>query len=230
MPGAVLWDMDGVLVDTAELHYHTWKSALADHRISISRSDFMHTFGMNNGQVLTYLLGEPPAQTLLDEISDKKERQFRTLIPERAELYSGVIELLSDLHQAGYRQAVASSAPAENIDTVLEKFDLEPFFQAVASGHDLPSKPDPGVFLLAARKLQVPADRCIVIEDAFAGIQAARLAGMKCIAVATTNSLEALADANLAVNKLEELRLDNFKHLLHTERGQNNHDRYNQPE
>lgn len=225
-PGAVLWDMDGVLVDTAELHYITWKSALADHGIPMSRSDFDHTFGMNNGQVLTYLLGEPPVKTLLDEISNKKEQQFRRLVREQAELHSGVIKLLSRLNQAGYRQAIASSAPQENIDTVLEKFNLDQYFQATAAGHNLPSKPDPGVFLLAARMLQVPAEKCIVIEDAIAGIQAARQAGMKCIAVATTNFLEALGEADIAVNSLEELGLDDFKRLLQTDKGHKSNDKH----
>ena len=218
-PGAVLWDMDGVLVDTADLHYQTWKSALASRKIPFSRSDFNQTFGMNNEQTLTYLIGEPPHRTLLDELSDKKEEQFRKLVRESGHLYSGAMELLSSLHQAGYIQAVASSAPMENIETVLEIFNLEHFFQVFTSGHNLPSKPDPGLFLLAARKLQVPAQECVVIEDAFAGIQAANRAGMKCIAVATTNPIEALEEADHAVTSLEELRLEDFQRLLQSNKG-----------
>jgi len=217
-PGAVLWDMDGVLVDTAELHYLTWKSALAVNGISITRADFNNTFGMNNGQVLTYLLGQAPSKALLEEISDRKEKRFRELVCESSSLYPGAIELLSMLHQAGYSQAVASSAPRENIATILDKFDLGPYFQTTVSGHDLPSKPDPAVFLLAAQSLQIAPGKCIVIEDAFAGIQAARNAGMKCIAVGTTNPIEALGEANLAVNNLEELQLADFQNLLQADK------------
>ncbi|MFN2159392.1 MAG: HAD family hydrolase [Anaerolineales bacterium] len=226
IPEAVLWDMDGVLVDTAELHYLTWKSTLVNHNIPISRVDFNNTFGMNNGQVLTCLLGQAPSPTLLDEINLSKEELFRALLRESAELYPGVIELLSGLHQARYKQAIASSAPQENIEIVLEKFNLVPYFDATVSGHSLPSKPDPGVFLLASQRLQIPAGNCIVIEDSFAGIQAANQAGMRCVAVATTHPLDALGDADIAVNDLEELGVADIQRMLKTKKRQNKHDRF----
>jgi beta-phosphoglucomutase family hydrolase len=202
---AVLWDMDGVLVDSAELHYQTWKQTLAGYDIPFSRQLFNEFFGMNNEQTLTRVLGRPPEPSFLQESSDHKEDKFRKSIHGQIELYPGVRKLLQDLQRAGVRQAVASSAPQENIDALVNEFNMASFFQAIVSGHKLDSKPDPVTFLLAAERLGMKPECCVVIEDALHGIEAARRAGMKCIAVATTNPFDLLSPADLVVKCINEL-------------------------
>ncbi|MFC2052976.1 HAD family hydrolase [Chloroflexota bacterium] len=202
---AVLWDMDGVLVDTAELHYQTWKQTLAGYGIPFSRQLFIEFFGMNNDQTLTRILGHPPEPSFLQESSDHKEDKFRKSIPGQIELYPGVRKLLQEIQRAGVRQAIASSAPQKNIDALVNELNLASFFQAIVSGHQLSSKPDPTTFLLAADSLGVKPQRCVVIEDALHGIEAARRAGMKCIAVATTNPVDLLSPADLVVKRINEL-------------------------
>ena len=202
---AVLWDMDGVLVDSAELHYQTWKQTLAGYDIPFSRQLFNEFFGMNNEQTLTRVLGRPPEPSFLQESSDHKEDKFRKSIHGQIELYPGVRKLLQDLQRAGVRQAIASSAPQENIDALVNEFKMASFFQAIVSGCELKSKPDPVTFLLAAERLGVNPQHCVVIEDALHGIEAARRASMKCIAVATTNPVDLLSPADLVVKRINEL-------------------------
>ncbi len=211
---AVLWDMDGVLVDTAELHYQTWKQTLASYGIPFSRQLFNEFFGMNNEQTLTGIMGRPPEPSFLQEASDHKEDKFRKFIHGHIELYPGVRKLLQELQRAGVRQAIASSAPQENIDALVNELNMASFFQAIVSGCELKSKPDPVTFLLAAERLGVNPQRCVVIEDALHGIEAARRAGMKCIAVATTNPVDLLSPADLVVKRINELNAARILDLI----------------
>lgn len=210
----VIWDMDGVLVDTGELHYLAWSRVLPEYDIPFDRETFRATFGMNNAGILTQLLGRTPEPDLLTEISDRKEETFRQAALGNVEPLPGVHDWLNRLQQAGYRQAIASSAPPANIHTLVDALDLRFHFAALVSGFDLPGKPDPATFFSAARAMGVPPERCIVVEDATAGVEGARRAGMKCIAVATTNPVEALQGADLVVERLDTLPADAFDRLV----------------
>jgi HAD superfamily hydrolase (TIGR01509 family) len=210
----VIWDMDGVLVDTGDLHYDAWCQALPEFGLIMPYDHFRDTFGMNNRGVLTSLLGRTPEPELLARISDSKESAFRRLARGNVDVLPGVREWLGGLKDAGYKQAIASSAPQANIDVLVEALGLRNFFQALVSGVDLPGKPDPATFLKAAAVIAVPPDRCVVVEDATAGVEGARRAGMKCIAVTTTNPAAALARADIVVERLDALAPDTFEHLL----------------
>jgi beta-phosphoglucomutase family hydrolase len=212
--GGVLWDLDGVLVDTGDFHFQAWSQTLLEYGIPFTRELFRASFGMNNAGVLTMLFGQTPAPDLLAEISDRKERLFREAIRGCAQPLPGVRAWLERLEAAGWRQALASSAPPANIDVLLDQLGLRPYFATIVSGSDLPAKPDPAVFLRAARLIDVVPDRCVVVEDAVAGVEAARRAGMKCVAVATTNPAHALKSADVVVERLDGLPSDTFKRLI----------------
>ena len=210
----VIWDMDGVLVDTGEFHFQAWSQALSEHGIPFTRALFTATFGMNNAGILEVLLGETPAPELLAEISDRKEQLFRQAVRGHVQPLPGVLAWLERLEAAAMRQAIASSAPPANIDALVDELGLRDYFDAIASGFDLPGKPDPTLFLKVARLLGVPPERCVVVEDAVAGVEAARRAGMKCIAVTTTNPAHALKGPDVIVERLDALPLDTFERLL----------------
>jgi beta-phosphoglucomutase family hydrolase len=210
----VIWDMDGVLVDTGEFHFQAWSRALPEYGIPFSRELFAATFGMNNAGILAVLLGRTPAPELLAKISDRKEQLFRQAIRGHAQPLPGVLAWLERLKAAGMRQAIASSAPPANIDALVDELGLRDYFDAIASGFDLPGKPDPALFLKVARLISVPPERCVVVEDAVAGVGGARRAGMKCIAVTTTNPAHALNEADVIVERLDTLSLDTFERLL----------------
>jgi len=209
----VLWDMDGVLVDTGELHFQAWSETLSEHGIPFNWEQFRATFGMNNMGILSVLLGRTPAPELLAEISDRKEERFRQAVRGRAQLLPGVLGWLERLAATGVRQAIASSAPLANIDALVDELGVRAHFQAVVSGFDLPGKPDPAVFLRAGSLIDVPPERCVVVEDAVAGVEAAKRAGMRVIAVTNTNPAGALKAADLVVERLDALREDAFERL-----------------
>ena len=119
----------------------------------------------------------------MDWVADQKELRFRQALPDQLSLLPGVLDWLQRFHSWGWKQAVASSAPPENVEALVDELDIRPYFDALVTPGDLPGKPDPAVFLLAAERLGVPADHSLVIEDSVPGIEAARRAGMHCIAV-----------------------------------------------
>jgi len=207
----VLWDMDGVLVDTGEIHFQSWKLALTEVGMPFDRKKFQKVFGMNNTRILTILLGHAPEPSFFSKVSDHKESLFRQMIRGIVQPMPGVRDWLERLQAMGYRQAIASSAPMANIDALVDEMATRPFFSAIVSAYDLPSKPDPAVFLEAARQLDLSPKNCIVIEDAVPGVIAAHRAGMRCIAVTATYPRQDLAEADLVVDSLIELEAENFK-------------------
>jgi len=206
--------MDGVLVDTGEFHYQSWQEVLEAHDLPFSREFFRQTFGMNNAGILARLLGEDFTEELVAEISEQKEVRFRELIRGRAQTLPGVVPWLARLKEAGFRQGIASSAPPANIDALVDELGLRGYFDVIGSGAHLPAKPDPSLFLEVARRLDVRPSRCIVVEDSVAGVQAAKRAGMHCIAVTTTNPPEALEAADRVVDSLDDLPGDAFQNFL----------------
>jgi HAD superfamily hydrolase (TIGR01509 family) len=214
MGKSVIWDMDGVLVDTGEFHLASWLEIMPAFNLPFSEALFRQTFGMNNTGVLTTLMGEPPSPELVRAVSDRKEARFREMIRGQAVPLPGVTDWLAQLRQAGFTHAVASSAPPANIDALIDELQLRPYFVALVSGFDIPGKPDPGVFLQAAAALGSAPEQCVVVEDAVAGVEAARRAGMKCIAVTTTNPAHLLRAADIVVNRLPDLPPMAFDRLL----------------
>jgi beta-phosphoglucomutase len=212
-PG-VVWDMDGVLVDTGEFHFQSWVEALAAYDIPFGREFFRDTFGMNNRGILSLLLGEELTPELLVEIGNQKEERFRRAVRGRVRPLPGVLDWLERLQTAGFRQGLASSAPQANIDTLVDELGIRGYFNAIESGVDLPGKPEPVLFLKVAGLLGVSPQACVVVEDAVAGVEAAKRAGMKCIAVTTTNPAGALAAAEVIVERLDALPTDTFQRLL----------------
>jgi beta-phosphoglucomutase family hydrolase len=218
----VIWDMDGVLVDTGDLHYQTWVEVLREYGIRLDRETFVKTFGMNNTGVLTSLLGYAPTTEYVQEVGGRKEAYFRQIMRGQATLMAGVKDWLERLQTQGVRQAIASSAPPENIDALVDELHIRKYFQVILSCYDMPGKPDPAVFLKAANLIGVPPGQCVVVEDALPGVEAARRGGMRCIAVTTTNPAALLQGADVIVERLDALPLDVFERLVAGESEQDN--------
>ena len=210
----VIWDLDGVLADTTEAHFQAWATALSAWDIPFDRSRFDRVFGMNNVDTLTELLGRPPTQEEIRGIAERKESIFRQHAEELVRPMPGAVRLLDELEQAGWMQGVASSAPLENIDLLVDVFGIRRYFAAILSGDGLPAgKPDPSLFLQAAKSLQLPPDQCVVVEDAPAGVEAARRAGMVFIAVATTRPRETLGQGSV-FDDLQSVSVQIFSDVL----------------
>lgn len=211
---AVLWDMDGVLVDTGPFHYIAWKETLDELNVPFDKEAFRKTFGMNNTGILEWVFGRKPTSEEVAEISDKKESLFRDLVNGKAKLLPGVLTWLVQFQAWELKQAITSSAPPENIEFLVAELEIKEYFNEIVSGFDLPGKPNPDVFLEAADILEIKPGNCLVIEDAIAGVEGAKRAGMKCIAVTTTNSASNLADADVVVDHLGNLNKKDFLSLL----------------
>ena len=207
---AVLWDMDGVLVDTGDFHFQSWKETFQELDIPFDEGDFRKTFGMNNTGILEWILGRKPEPDEVTQISEKKESLFRELVKGRAEPLPGVRSWLKQFQTWGIKQAITSSAPPENIEVLVAELKIDGYFDAIVSGFDLPGKPNPDVFLKAADTLQVLPENCIVIEDAIAGVEGAKRAGMRCIAVTTTNPASVLEKADYVVEHLGKMSEEEF--------------------
>ncbi len=212
----ILWDMDGVLADSGAFHFQSWLETLSRYGVHFTETEFRATFGMNNTGILKLFIHPEPSPALIAQIGDEKEELFRRLIAGRLQPLAGVRGLLAELRQAGFRQAIGSSAPQENIDAEIDALGVRPYFDAIVSAAALPGKPSPVVYQTAAARLGLPAQNCLVIEDAIPGVQAARNAGMRCLAVTSTNPAEALAAAGATrvVESLEEVSAEEIKRIL----------------
>lgn len=200
---AVIWDMDGVLVDTGELHYTAWRQVLAEYGVILTPETFQTVFGMSNAGILAKTVGDRLDVATLAEIGERKERLFRSLATGRVCPLPGVQFWLEWCTRNGIAQAIASSAPLANIQMLVREMGIGSHFAALVSGADLPSKPSPAVFLAAAETLRVEPSRCVVVEDSPAGVEGAKRAGMKCVAVLTTSSASELCGVDLVVGDLE---------------------------
>ena len=210
---AVLWDMDGTLIDSEEFHWISWRDTLTKEGIAITHEQFLSTFGTRNDSILRQWLGSTATPERMERIANAKEELYRDLIRRNGILpLPGVAHWVRRLHQEEWLQAVASAAPRANIVTVLEALSATHIFQGIVSAEDVHrGKPDPEVYVTAAARVGVSPDRCIVVEDAVAGVKGARSAGMRSIGV---NHTGAHLPADVVVKSLELLNPDAFDKLL----------------
>ncbi len=219
MPGnstkAVIWDMDGVIADTAHYHLRAWQEALQKRGVNFTEETFRESFGQRNDTIIGKVLGQGVSPEEVKAISDEKEASFRQAIRQHIRALPGVIELMNSLARNGFSLALASAAPMENIRLLTEGLGIDRLFQGIVSAEDVAEgKPNPQVFLLAAERLGVKPENCIVIEDAVAGVAAAKRAGMRCLAVTNTHPRASLAEADLIVDTLAEVTVPDLADLL----------------
>ncbi len=211
---AALFDMDGVIVDNRDAHLHAFEHFAARHGIpDLDARTLLPCFGSTNAVIMARLFGRDEVERL----SREKEEIYRELYDPIMRPAEGLVDLLEALRAAGVRIAVGSSAPRVNVDFVLERCGIAPYFDAVASGSEITrSKPDPEVYLLAADKLGVDPHDCVVFEDAFVGMEAARRAGAKVVAIASTfprETIEARGDYDLLIDRFEDTSVAGLKRL-----------------
>lgn len=205
--------MDGTLLDSAEYHWISWRDVLAAEGFELTRERFAESFGRRNDATLRAYFGKEFPLSEVERIGDIKEARYRDMVRRQGvALLPGVGGWLSRLKADGWRQALASSAALLNVEAIFEGLKIADFFDAIVSAEDVETgKPDPEVFLVAAARVSTPPVRCVVIEDAPAGIEAARLAGMRTIGV---RSSQTSLSADVVVRTLEELPEDAFDCLV----------------
>jgi beta-phosphoglucomutase len=223
---AIIWDVDGTLVDTAELHFAAWTALAREVDQPFTRADFQATFGKRNPEIIRQLYGDRFSDQEIANLGNRKEELYRAAARQKGvKLLPGVKSLLQELREAGYQQAIGSSAPRENLDLILHLTGIEHYFSVLVSAEDTQrGKPDPQVFLVAADRLGIPPARCLVLEDAPAGVQAAKAGGMKCIAVSFVgyhpDSALKEAGAELVVKTLEQVSVATVRRIFQSIGGQ----------
>jgi beta-phosphoglucomutase len=203
---AMIFDVDGVLVDSYAPHFQSWQRMFREVDVEFTDEQFRATFGRTNRDIFAELYPGQMSEQRSRELGDRKEEFYREIVRENFVPLPGGVELIDALLAAGFKLAVGSSGPPENVALTLEKLGRAEKIQARVTGADVThGKPNPQVFQLAASRLGVPPHRCAVIEDAVPGIEAANRAGMTSIAVTTTTTRENLSHAKLVVDSLTEL-------------------------
>lgn len=211
----IIFDLDGVLVDTSEFHRQSWFDLAQREGFEMSDEFFYKTFGMQNYQILAMLAGRELPRDEIDRLARWKEQRYRELAKEKLTLMSGAKGLLEDLKDNGFLVAIGSSAPRANLDFVLELTGVNGYFDACVTGEDVSNgKPAPDTFLKAAERLSLAPARCAVVEDAVQGVEAAKNAGMPVVAVTATRSRADLKHADIIVETLTELKADDFVKLI----------------
>lgn len=210
----VIFDMDGVLIDSADAHLRSWRLLGEENGATISHEQFMRTFGRPNREIIPILLDEHDGRRVA-RLAERKEEIYRDLIREDPPLVDGASALLRELQERGVRIGIGSSGPPANIRLVVEALGAEHLIRAVVSGDDVErGKPDPQVFELSARRLELSPSRCVVIEDAPVGVEAAKAAGALAVAVLLHHSAEKFRAADLIVQRLRELTADRLMRMV----------------
>lgn len=202
----VIFDMDGVLIDSYDPHRLSWQRMAREHGVEMTDEQFKASFGKTSREIIRTYWGDSVSPEQVRRMDDRKEALFREILQERIPVMPGAPELIDDLLAAGFRLGIGSSGPPENVRLVIDRMGLATRLRGATNAMDVTrGKPDPQVFLLTAGKMDIAPARCAVVEDAVHGITAARRAGMKAVALTGTASREALGQADLVVDSLREL-------------------------
>lgn len=213
----VIFDWDGVIIDSSRQHEESWERLAAEERRVLPSGHFKAGFGKKNEWIIPELLGWARDPAEIHRLSLRKEALYRDIVVERGlAALPGVKIFLERLRDAGVPCCIGSSTHRENITTILGVLGFAGLFGGMVTAEDVTlGKPHPDVFLKAAAKIGRAPGRCVVFEDAFAGIEAARAGGMKVVGVATTHSKAALTGkVDRVVRQLDELEIEALEKLF----------------
>ena len=212
---AVIFDVDGVLVDSYEPHFASWLRLLAEVGVPFEEPTFLTTFGRTNKDIFAQLCPGRFSDAEVAALGERKEEYYREIAATSLKLIDGAAALVGRLAAAGFRVAIGSSGPPANVELAVERLGIADCLGAIVTGADVVrGKPDPQVFLMAAERLGVPPEQCAVIEDAAAGVEAANRAGAKSIGLIGTTTRDKLAHAALVVDRLDELTPQRIASLI----------------
>lgn len=216
----VIFDMDGVLVDSFEPHRESWRVLARELGKPFTDEQFAATFGRTSREIIRMLFGGAYSDAEVKRLDDRKEACYRELIRGRIPEMPGAASLLRRLHGSRTRLAIGSSGPTANVRLVIEEMQLGGLLDAVVTGGDVQKgKPDPQVFSLAVEQLGLEPSSCVVVEDAPVGIKAAHRAGCAAVGLAGSHSAASLFAAEHVVSKLDEITDELLEAVIARRRG-----------
>jgi HAD superfamily hydrolase (TIGR01509 family) len=209
MISTIIFDMDGVIIDSEPVHYEIETSVMSELGISISEKEYHAFVGRTAKSMWSELIERFGLSITLDEVIRKSRDHYhyRLFHTDQPHCIDGTVALIKGLHEAGKKLVLASSSTLENIRIVMDKHQLTHFFDQIVGGDDVTNgKPDPEIFILASKRAKTLPSRCLVIEDSRNGVAAAKAAGMRCIGFNNPSSPgQLLYDADLVVTNMSEL-------------------------
>jgi beta-phosphoglucomutase family hydrolase len=208
----IIFDWDGVIIDSSCYHKESWERLALEKGRKLPPGHFKKGFGMKNELIIPEILGWTNEPREINQLSLRKEQLYREIMEKKGIMpLPGVREFLSLLHRKNVTCAIGSSTHKENISLALRLLKFERYFSAVISAEDVDhGKPNPQVFLKAAERIGIHPAKCIVFEDALVGIRAARAGNMKVVAVATTNPVSRLSEADRIVKRMDMLTIEDL--------------------
>jgi len=213
---AVIFDMDGVLVDNFSWHLMAWEKFCLLHKKHISEDAFReHVFGGNNPDHVKFIFGNDISPELIEQYGQEKEIIYRDLYRDNVQPVTGLKNFLVELKRLNIPVAIATSAERANVDFILDAIGLTGDFDAIVDASMIQlGKPDPEVFIKAASLLNTALEDCVIFEDSHKGIEAALRACMKVIGVATTHYNAELTEAHLVINDFTEISVEQLNGLI----------------
>jgi len=211
----VIFDMDGVLADTGPIHFDSWVKLANEIGKNFTKDLFEETFGQTSPDIIKKLVGSTINQRKIENWADYKEKYYREMVKDKLEPLPGVLDLIRALKDRKFKLAVGSSGPAANVKLLLNTLKINKYFDCIITGDDVKfGKPAPDVFLAVTKKLKLNPRKCVVIEDAPVGITAAKRAEMKVIALTTTHKRSELLNADLIIEDLSDIELNDIIELF----------------
>jgi len=219
LPAAVIFDMDGVLVDSTPFHLEKWTDFLTRHQVKFNPHELPHLIlGQHNDTALRNFFGESLNEDDMSRLGEELEETFRQTFKAHAKPLAGLEAFVKSLKAAGIPMAVASSAMMKNVQFVVDALGFHDYFSLYVSGDDvLHPKPDPEIYLKATHELGFKPETCVAFEDSFVGIESAKRAGLKCVGVASSFSFDALqaqTHADLVIHSFKEITVERVRELF----------------
>ncbi len=212
---AVIFDMDGVIVQNDFYHCKAWERFCRENGIRIEFEEVKNWFGNINRTILQKLFNNKLSEEEIEIMSFRKEEIYREIYANDISPVTGLIDFLTELKTNRIPLAIATSAPRENVDFVMDKTGIRNFFTVIIDSTDLTNgKPFPEIYLKTAQALNIDPSRCLVIEDSFNGIESGKRAGMKVIGLATTHKKEDLDSIVLNFKNFCEINVQIVRELM----------------
>ncbi|RLE47829.1 HAD family phosphatase [Candidatus Woesearchaeota archaeon] len=213
---AVIFDMDGVLVNTIPFHKQAWKAFCKKYNFEYSEEELNRILpGKTTAHLLRLLFGKDLSEEEIKRLAQEKGEFYRGFSYKNLELIKGAVPFLEELTKNKIPIAIGTSGSPNNVSFIMNNTPLKNYFEVIVDSSQVTkSKPDPEVFLTAAKKIGAEPKDCIVFEDSLAGIEAAKRAGMKAIGLTTTHPREELNEADLVIDDFSEISLDLIKRFL----------------
>ncbi len=215
-PFTVIFDMDGVIIDSNPFHKKAWELFLEKYNFKYSEEDFKQKiYGKTNKDIMYTLFGDKLNIKNLEKLIYEKELFYQKSFEPYICLTKGLEQFLEMLKSNNVQIGISTSAPAMNIDFVMEKTGIRDYFSVIVDDSQVnKGKPDPEIYLKTATRLSVDPSECIVFEDSISGIQSARNAGMKVVGITTTHGKEELSGlVDYIINDFSELTFDKLKFI-----------------